>query len=645
MLRIATRKSPLALVQVQEILRSLGNPASELIALDSFGDIHKELSLLTPQSPDFFTDTIDRALLDNHADCAVHSAKDLPFPLRSGLELAAITTPLDSTDALVSKNGLLLGELPRGSRIGTSSPQRKKQLVGIREDVSIVSLRGTIQERLAYIDRDEADAVIVATCALKRLGLENRITEILPFKTHPLQGMLAVVVRSNERYCYSRFASLDARLTWGKVWIIGGGPGDPSLITKKGEHILSRAEVIVHDDLVSKDLIDSFVAEKIPVGKRKGQHSSTQNEINELLYTLALSGKRVVRLKGGDSLIFGRSGEELDYLQERHIAVELVPGISSVQGAAAELLMSLTKRGACEHLLLSTAHRAEGDTEDGTTHAVYMGASVKSDVMRRLSEEMGGGANVALIQSATLPNSRVEILPVNMLDSSKLDSPLMIIAGKGVSANVPKRTLHIGLDPVEPPVGGVTIHWPLIRVDPVVCACPRFESFDCILFTSRVSADIFFRRYGLPELPMLAIGKGTREVILGNGGRVAGESERPDSDSLNEFIKREKKWKSILYPCSDRSQNALHENPAVKPLILYRTLSIKRDMIDLSGFDAIVFSSPSTVDAFFSMYTVIPSHLLIYVHGPMTAVSLTRYGVPNEEIINVQIARQGRFYE
>ncbi|MCM8823585.1 MAG: hydroxymethylbilane synthase [Candidatus Omnitrophica bacterium] len=204
--RIGTRRSPLALKQVEEIVNSLRKfyPefSYEVIGIDTQGDKDKITPISEIEGTDFFTKEIEEALLRGEIDFAVHSAKDLPDKIPEGLTISAITKSIDPYDALVSKNGLKINELPKGSKIGVSSQRRKTQLKRYREDFKIVDIRGNIEERLEKLEKNGLEAIIVASCALKRLGLENRITQRIPFeilRPHPLQGSLAIEVREDNK--------------------------------------------------------------------------------------------------------------------------------------------------------------------------------------------------------------------------------------------------------------------------------------------------------------------------------------------------------------------------------------------------------------------------------------------------------------
>lgn len=227
-LKAGTRKSPLALRQVEEVIESLRKIGTEInvniIGIDTAGDKDRVTAISDIEGTDFFTREIEEALLSGEVDFSVHSAKDLPDKIPDGLHIAAITESVDPYDALVSKNNLSIKDLPKGAKIAASSMRRKTQIRAFRDDFEIVDIRGNIGERLTEFDDSDLDAIVVASCALKRLGLENRITQRLPLeilKTHPLQGSLAVETRQDNLEVIGLFSKIDTRLTsWynGKLW-------------------------------------------------------------------------------------------------------------------------------------------------------------------------------------------------------------------------------------------------------------------------------------------------------------------------------------------------------------------------------------------------------------------------------------------
>lgn len=186
---------------------------AEIIGIDTYGDIDKKTPIREIEGSDFFTREIDAALLEGRIDLAVHSAKDLADKLPPGLFLATVTESIDPYDVLVSRDGLTLGSLPRGARIGTSSLRRKEALEKFRPDFELVDIRGNVEERLELLAANVKtgpglDAIVIAAAGLLRLGMEHRITERIPFeilKPHPLQGRLAVVTRANDKDLWGRF--------------------------------------------------------------------------------------------------------------------------------------------------------------------------------------------------------------------------------------------------------------------------------------------------------------------------------------------------------------------------------------------------------------------------------------------------------
>lgn len=236
--RVGARISPLALKQIDEALGYLKkyypDIKTEIVGIETCGDKDSRTPISDIEGTDFFTREIEAALLKSKIDFAVHSAKDLPNDIPDGLCIAAITELIDPYDALVSKNNLKLGELPHGARIGTSSFRRKTQLKVYRNDFQVVDIRGNIEERLRLLDSNEQvrseaepprrgrnlDAIVIAACALVRLGLESRVTERVPLdilKPHPLQGALAVEARADDFNLIDILSSIDSRRTV-KLW-------------------------------------------------------------------------------------------------------------------------------------------------------------------------------------------------------------------------------------------------------------------------------------------------------------------------------------------------------------------------------------------------------------------------------------------
>jgi uroporphyrin-III C-methyltransferase len=245
----------------------------------------------------------------------------------------------------------------------------------------------------------------------------------------------------------------------GKVYLVGAGPGDPELLTLKALRLIKSADAVLHDDLVAPEILDLIppTAQVHNVGKRCGRKKILQGEINFLMVALAASGLRVVRLKGGDPLIFGRAGEEIESLRQNDIPFEIVPGVTSALGAAAIAQMPLTHRRASDALVLITAHRAsnqrtsksngakeEGGENDGAdwnklaasgaTLVIYMPGQHYSEIAERLRVAgVAGEMPCAIISRATTQYQRTHRTNVSDLHRApQLPAPTLLVVGEVV---------------------------------------------------------------------------------------------------------------------------------------------------------------------------------------------------------------------
>jgi len=233
----------------------------------------------------------------------------------------------------------------------------------------------------------------------------------------------------------------------GHVSLVGAGPGAADLLTLRAQRALQEADLIVYDRLVPEAIVAQGRrdAERIYVGKAKGAHSATQAEINDIIVREALAGKRVVRLKSGDPLIFGRAGEEIDALRAAGVSFDIVPGITAAFAAAAETEIPLTLRGVASALVFVTGHDAEGETLPdwaglglkGTTVAVYMGLSVAAKVAARLiAAGIRPATPVAVIENASLPEQRAftgRLDELGAMTSDGLAGPVLFVIGDVVA--------------------------------------------------------------------------------------------------------------------------------------------------------------------------------------------------------------------
>ncbi|OBT15569.1 uroporphyrinogen-III C-methyltransferase [Vibrio sp. UCD-FRSSP16_10] len=233
----------------------------------------------------------------------------------------------------------------------------------------------------------------------------------------------------------------------GRVTLVGAGPGDPDLLTVKASRVIQQASFIMYDNLVSSEIRALFPdnAEKVFVGKAKGEHSSTQDQINALLLQAALAGKDVCRVKGGDSFVFGRGGEEMLMLAQNGIEVDVVPGITAASGCTSYADIPLTHRGLAQGCTFITAHADKKLDINWTalaqlkqTLVFYMGLS-KTDMLIENLTTGGLSANtpIAFIENGCTPQQRVIIGKLDQLTSLKeqhqIKSPALIVVGEVVS--------------------------------------------------------------------------------------------------------------------------------------------------------------------------------------------------------------------
>ncbi|MDX2289452.1 MAG: siroheme synthase CysG [Hyphomicrobiaceae bacterium] len=324
--------------------------------------------------------------------------------------------------------------------------------------VIAISSAGT-SPLLGRLLRQRLEAVIPASFGnlARFLGdIRGRLVERLPevgqrrrFLERVLDGTVADLVLSGDEPRARREieAQADAFLAdsasrQGEVYLVGGGPGDPDLLTFRALRLMQRADVVVYDRLVGSPILDLVRrdAERVYVGKRRNEHTLAQEEISQLLVNLAKQGKRVLRLKGGDPFIFGRGGEEIELLAAEGIPFQIVPGVTAASGCASFAGIPLTHRDHAQSCVFVTGHTktgrlsAEWSTvlQPNQTVVIYMGLAYLADLM---TDFLANGANpdmpVAIVENGTRPNQRV------------LTGTIADIAGKAAGAGITGPALTI----------------------------------------------------------------------------------------------------------------------------------------------------------------------------------------------------------
>ena len=258
-------------------------------------------------------------------------------------------------------------------------------------------------------------------------------------------GEMVLAGRENqaERTLHDDLEKLDQGAP-GEVFLIGAGPGDPDLMTFKAVRLLQSADVVLFDRLVSEPILELSRrdAERIYVGKARADHAVPQKQINQLLVDLALQGKRVVRLKGGDPFIFGRGGEEIELLAKYNISFQVVPGITAASGAACYAGIPLTHRDHAQSVRFVTGHLQAGSTDhnwsqfQSTTETLvfYMGLAGLPIICEQL--QLAGRSSetpIALVERGTLMEQRVLVgtleTMVSVVEREKPRAPTLIIVG------------------------------------------------------------------------------------------------------------------------------------------------------------------------------------------------------------------------
>lgn len=268
--------------------------------------------------------------------------------------------------------------------------------------------------------------------------LQGPVSEML------FTGQDKSAIKALENHLQQDKSSVDNK---GEVYLVGGGPGDPDLLTFRALRLMQQAEIVLYDRLVAPEIVDLCRkdADFIYVGKADKQHAATQEEINALLVEHARDGKRVLRLKGGDPFIFGRGGEEIESLMSEGISFQIVPGITAASGCASYAGIPLTHRDYAQSCTFVTGHFKDGEldlnwdalVQPGQTLAVYMGVRALRTLCNKLMQHgLDKATPAAIIQQGTRAKQRtytgtLRSLP-DIADASSIKPPSMIIIGEVV---------------------------------------------------------------------------------------------------------------------------------------------------------------------------------------------------------------------
>lgn len=465
----------------------------------------------------------------------------------------------------------------------------------------------------------------------------------------------------------------------GKVLLVGAGPGAAGLLTVKGRRILESAEVVVYDRLVSDDILSIApdTAEKINVGKHSGHHPVPQEEINGILLEKAREGKRVVRLKGGDCFLFGRGGEELEFLSENGVETEVVPGIPSPIAATAYAGIPVTHRGLCSSVHFLTGHRKksgalEMDYEalvrlNGTLVFLMSVESCGEIADGLISAGMPENMNAAIIENGTRPEQRRFITTLGSVAETvkqeNIISPALIVVGRVCAladrldwfdtlALHGKRILVTGhkdsasgLAERLKNAGALVRTLPVIKTERLPFDLPDRNGYKAAVFTSAVGVRAFWKR--LEECGLDARWFGSMKVCaVGSKCAAALEQLGIRADFVPDVFNGAALGRGMLdkgiVTMGDcvlllRAEKASHaliqilNDGGVKTceLPVYKTVPLPSDNINIADFDWVTFTSAGCVDSFARSFDrhMSFSQVKALCIGPETAKEAVKLGM------------------
>ena len=622
---VLSRSSPLALLQVQEALPALRSVFSDAEFLcsdtNSLGDRDLTTPLIDPSVPtDYFTRELDLAQLTGDVDLVIHSAKDLPSPLPDGLCIGALLPAADTRDALVFRDDV---EVESVKIIGTSSATREAEILKQFPDARCKGIRGTIEQRLAQLDSGDYDAVIIAACALHRLGLASRIGMLLDYPATPQQGRLAITVREDRNDLLRPLRRIDVRRTAGLVACIGC-PADASLLAAHARTLLDAADVVLHDRLIPPVILKSLHGKAEYVGKRGHGHSTTQNHIHRRLLEEAERGKLVVRLQGGDPGILGHLGETLEFCQDWNLRVEIVPAVSASQLAAARSHASLTHRYQGRSITFLSGHAAAElehlplpSPEFGNL-CIYMGVRNLSVICERM-RDAGWDESTEVTVSERLGMEGETLTRSTLAEVASLEftTPAVFLFGPEGHPG-PGYTLFTGTTPSKFYKFGPLLHYPFIQLSARKTDSSlqgKLAGWDGVIFPSSFSVDCFIEQllaFGdlrdLSGKRVLAVGPMTAATLRGYGLQADAAPDDFGGVIALAALDEGKHPGTFGYPCSNlaptrKRQAAVADSGIIlDPVVLYDNVPLAHTQLPNLPFSRVLFTSSSTVQNYFDSF-------------------------------------------
>ena len=471
------------------------------------------------------------------------------------------------------------------------------------------------------------------------------------------------------------------------VSLIGAGPGDPELITLRGQRALAAADVIIYDDLVDRRLLIPFAGRPVyGLGDRRAPAPERQQRLYRLLAEHAAAGRRVAHLKGGDPLLFARGAEEIRFLRAAGIPYEVIPGITAAVAAAAYAELPLTRRRQASSVAFCTGHTEQVAVPEADTLVYYMAAARLAEIAEQLLARGWRAATpVTLIRNASRPDQSVTTLTLSSAVRHDSPAPPLVAVigaggaavgdagdgeppeptgaesrsdrraprtGSGVESGPPARAgsswfgsaskvLVTGTSAEPYRRLGEVVHTPLIRIaepadwGPLDAALERLAEYSIVALTSRYAVSALMRRLlarggdgrRLAHARLAAVGIATAAALRRHGLMADLVAEPETGAGLLAALRAAGPLAGarVLLPRSQLADAVLPEGlcaggAEVTAVTAYRTLPVTAPVqVDLAACDAVVFTSPSTVEAFRRLYgTVVPERVQLWCRGPRT---------------------------
>ncbi|MFH1615330.1 MAG: uroporphyrinogen-III C-methyltransferase [Planctomycetota bacterium] len=456
----------------------------------------------------------------------------------------------------------------------------------------------------------------------------------------------------------------------GTVYLVGGGPGDPGLITLRGLRLIRKADVIVHDHLIPHELLGFAQpnAEIISVAKFASRYTVPQDRINSLIVEKAKENKTVVRLKGGDPFLFGRGGEEAEACVKAKVNFEVVPGVTSALAGPAYAGIAPTHRDYASSLAIVTGHRSDDkpiEIPKADTLIFLMPVANLTKIIDSLLESgLRGSTPIAAIQNGTCYNQKIISATLDTFVETarreELEPPAIFVVGKVAQLHEKlewfskkMNVLVLGKHPEKYEYLGNIVHRPIIDCAPIddysdvdSLLMKDLAAFDWIVFTSPNGVYYFFDRLyitgsdarALAGIKTAAIGNTTAEKVKEFGVICDLTAQDESSRGLLEVLRQyDMKDKKVLLPRSDIAteelpQGLMQMNACIEKLTVYKTVDIEPGPVDFDYIDCVLFTSGSTVRAFVKYFGSLPAGVKAFATGHVTQAEAQSYNITAELI-------------